>query len=67
MYLERAHSAFLTTLVVVVSCVQIIIQALISVGIDIPDYVTVRSRERPSHFREEIIKRFSIFSLKDLF
>ena len=27
------------------------------VGIDIPDYVTVRSRERPGSFREDIIKR----------
>ena len=27
-------------------------------GLDIPDYVTVRSRERPGQFREEIIKRF---------
>merc|ERR1711971_198424 len=26
-------------------------------GIDIPDYVTVRSRERPGQFREDIIKR----------
>ena len=27
------------------------------VGIDIPDYVTVRSRERPGPLREDIIKR----------
>ena len=27
------------------------------VGIDIPDYVTVRSRERPGQYREEILKR----------
>merc|ERR1711994_1025761 len=26
-------------------------------GIDIPDYVTVRSRERPGQYREEILKR----------
>ena len=31
---------------------------LLLVGLDIPDYVTVRTRERPGQFREEIIKRF---------
>ena len=39
-------------------------------GLDIPDYVTVRTRERPGQFREEIIKRlnnkvdFEILTLK---